>query len=348
MNAIMSAGRLEELVGRFAGARIAVLGDFFLDKYLAVDPQLAETSVETGKVAHQVVGVRAAPGVAGTVIGNLASLGAGTVHAIGFTGDDGEGFELRRGLTALNCRTEHLLSDPQRRTPTYLKPHDGSVAGLTGEHPRYDTKNRTPTAPPTERAIVAALDALLPQLDAVIIADQVEEDDCGVVTCAVRQAIGQRAEQHPHVVFWADSRRRICKYRHAIIKPNQFELIGWDSPPPGAEVPVDQLAPIIAAIGEYTRRPLVVTLGERGMLVCEGQLTHVPAVRVAGPVDTTGAGDSATAGAVLGLCAGATLPEAALVGNLTASITIEQLGTTGVARPGQLGPRLALWQKQRD
>ena len=63
----MTPQRLEELIARFPSRRIAVMGDFFLDKYLDVDPALAEPSVETGKTAHQVVSVRATPGAAGTV-----------------------------------------------------------------------------------------------------------------------------------------------------------------------------------------------------------------------------------------------------------------------------------------
>ena len=77
------------------------------------------------------------------------------------------------------------------------------------------------------------------------------------------------------------------------------------------------------------------------MLVSDPQPILVPGVRVEGPTDPTGAGDSATAGAVLALAAGAALPEAALVGNLVASITVEQLATTGTASPEQLPPRLA-------
>ena len=76
-------------------------------------------------------------------------------------------------------------------------------------------------------------------------------------------------------------------------------------------------------------------------------MTLVPGVRVEGPLDPTGAGDSATAGAVLALAAGATLPEAALMGNLVASITVQQLATTGTARPEELPPRLALWAEQQ-
>ena len=63
-------------------------------------------------------------------------------------------------------------------------------------------------------------------------------------------------------------------------------------------------------------------------------------------VDPTGAGDSATAGCVLALAAGANCIEAALLGNLVASITVQQLATTGTATPAQLPDRLEMWQQQ--
>lgn len=101
----MKPERLKELLNRFADCRIAVVGDYFLDKYLDVDPSLAEVSVETGKTANQVVGIRRFPGVAGTVVNNLAALGVGTLHAVGATGDDGEAYDLRQELEKLNCST---------------------------------------------------------------------------------------------------------------------------------------------------------------------------------------------------------------------------------------------------
>ncbi|MDY0165323.1 MAG: PfkB family carbohydrate kinase [Thermoguttaceae bacterium] len=336
--------RLNEIVGQFARVRIAVLGDFFLDKYLGVDPALAERSVETGKTAHQVVRVRHSPGAAGTVVANLAALGAGTLWTIGYAGDDGEGYELRQGLAAAGCRLGHLHVAPDRKTPTYLKPRDVNVPGLEGEHPRYDTKNRTPTPQPLEQAVLGSLDSLLPELDAVVIADQVEEAECGVVTTPVRNALTERAAAHPRIIFLADSRRRIGQFRGVLVKPNQFEAAGREFPRPGEEVPLDALVEAIPGLRKRVGTPVLVTLGSRGMLVSDPVPTHVPGVPVDGPTDPTGAGDSATAGTVLSLAAGATLPEACLVGNLVASITIEQLGTTGTARPEQLRPRLERWR----
>lgn len=342
----LESDRLTALIDRFASCRIAVCGDYFLDKYLEIDPALQEASLETGKPAHQVVGIRCSPGAAGTVVGNLASLGAGQLYAIGFIGDDGEACDLRQALRRLACSDEHLFTAEERFTPTYLKPRDRSVRGLVGEHSRYDTKNRQATPEAIQRRVVESLEAVARHVDAVVVMDQVEESECGVVTSTVRDALTRQARARRNVVFWADSRRRIGEFHGVIVKPNQFEAVGLVDPPPDAEVE-------LAVLGDAARRmrrdndaPIVVTRGAKGMIVSDPEWTAVPGVAVEGEVDTTGAGDSATAGTVLALAAGATLPEAAVVGNLVASITVQQLATTGVARPDQLPGRLALWQQQ--
>jgi sugar/nucleoside kinase (ribokinase family) len=67
----------------------------------------------------------------------------------------------------------------------------------------------------------------------------------------------------------------------------------------------------------------------------------VPAYPVSGPIDIVGAGDSTSAGIACALAAGAGLAEAAAFGNLVASVTIRQIGTTGIASPGQLRERWA-------
>jgi len=345
----MTPGRLAELIERFARLRVAVLGDFFLDKYLDVEPSLAEVSVETGKTAHQVAAVRHSPGAAGTIVSNLAALGAGAgaIHSIGYTGDDGESYELRKDLASLGCSLEHLHLVPERMTPTYLKPRDRGDPSLSGEHSRYDTKNRAPTPEHVQRRVVESLDALLPGLDAVIVLDQLEEEDCGVVTGRIVEALAERAERLPQTIFWVDSRRRIRRFRGVMIKCNQFEVAGWTDPRPGDFVPLDELMPALGKLRTANGAAVCVTRGGDGMIVTDPEPTIVPAASVDGPIDETGAGDSATAGAVLALAAGARLPEAALVGNLVASITIQQLATTGTARAEELPLRLELWRGQR-
>lgn len=342
----MNAGRLWDILSRFPACRVAVLGDFFLDKYLDTDPGLAELSVETGRTAHQVVSIRTSPGAAGTIVNNLASLGAGEVHALGVVGDDGEGYDLRKALLGLGCRTEGLVVSPGRFTPTYLKPRDVRRADLSGELDRYDTKNRTPTPGEVEDRVLGRLESLLPSLDAVAVEDQVEEEDCGVITTRVRERLAEWGRRHPEKVFWADSRARIGLFRNIMIKVNAREALR-QAFRPGAEEPDDAaVARAIPELRARAGRTVFVTAGRRGIWTSDPGPELVRAVRVPEPTDPTGAGDSATAGAVLALCSGATPAEAALLGNLVASLTVQQLATTGTARPEELVPRLELWLSQ--
>ena len=343
---MLTTDQLRQLLDRFTAQRIAVIGDFFLDKYLDTDPRLVETSIETGKSAHQVVSIRPSPGAAGTVVSNLAALQAGALHAIGAIGDDGEGYDLRRELERLGCTTSGLLKFPQLMTPTYLKPRDVTNPSLAGEHDRYDTKNRAATPDDIVAGVLDALDAVLGQVDAVIVADQVEEANCGIVTAALRDELARRARETPQLVFWADSRRHIREFRNMVIKPNQFEAVRHDSPLPTDVVELDALTAAVARLRAEVGGPVCVTRGAEGMLVCDQEITRIPGVRVEGPIDPTGAGDSVTAASVLALAAGATPPAAALVGVLTSSITVQQLATTGTAAPEELIERLKLWLEQ--
>jgi bifunctional ADP-heptose synthase (sugar kinase/adenylyltransferase) len=347
----MDAARLEQIIRRFPECRVAVLGDFFLDKYLDTDPELAQVSVESGKTAHQVVSIRTSAGAAGTIVNNLQALDAGKIYTLGITGDDGEGYELRKCLARLGCRMEGLISVPGLMTPTYLKPRNCRAADLSGEHERYDTKNRRPTPVDAQDKVLAYLESILPQVDAVAVQDQVEaeeEEDFGIVTARIKERLADLAVRFPDRVFWADSRARIGGFRNVMIKVNAREAVRQVFPP-GAENPDDEtVVRAMAELRKRTGKPVFVTAGERGIWTSDPEPALVRGVAVPEPTDPTGAGDSATAGGVLALCAGGTPREAALVANLVASITVQQLAVTGTAGRRELGPRLEMWRAQAE
>src|SRR5213080_2788167 len=97
---MLTAGRLDQILGRIPTLTVGVVGDLFLDRYLDIDAALTEPSIETGLDAYQVVRVRSSPGAAGTVINNLIALGVKQVWPVAVIGDDGEGYELRQALQA--------------------------------------------------------------------------------------------------------------------------------------------------------------------------------------------------------------------------------------------------------
>lgn len=336
----MTPHRLESLLSRFAGLSIMVVGDFFLDKYLVLDPALDEPSLETGLTARQVVARRCMPGAAGTVVANLHALGVGDLLAVGVTGDDGEGYELRKGLSAMGVRLDGLFESPDRFTPTYIKPMNREPGGER-ELNRIDIQNRTPTPRALEDRLIDFMEDMTPGVDGVIVLDQVGRRNTGVVTDRVRDAIGDLGRNLPEKVILADSRERIGDFHHVIRKGNRDELRGVDegTARPGEMGGADEKSGSgkMRGADETTARPVFVTLGADGLLLIDGEdRRHVPGVRVPEPVDTVGAGDSVTAGIVASLAAGATTMEAAQVGNLAASVTVRQLGVTGTASPAQL------------
>lgn len=340
----MDAQRLDCLLNHFPQVRVAVVGDFFLDRYLVINPALGEVSLETGLEAYQVVAQRSSPGAAGTVTSNLRALGVGQVLAVSILGRDGNGYDLRRGLEATGVALDYLLEAPDRFTPTYTKPMRRQPDGSEVEMNRLDIKNRQPLPADLEEALLERLRAVVPQVHGVLIADQVPERNCGVITDRVREEIAALARDHPEVVFIADSRRRIGEFRHVILKPNQREAVEavWPGSAGSGDRAVAQEAG--RQLAARNGRPVFVTLGPAGMLVCTPDgCERVPAFPVRGPIDIVGAGDSAFASIAAALCSGATPREAALLGNLVASITIQQLGTTGTATPDQVRERWAQW-----
>src|SRR5271154_6920435 len=115
----MEQARFHLLTTRYRKLRIAVMGDFCLDRYLEIDPARKEVSLETGLPVHNVVRVRSQPGGAGTILNNLAALGVAEIYPVGFAGEDGEGFELKRALSAVpGVNAESLFLTAERRTFT--------------------------------------------------------------------------------------------------------------------------------------------------------------------------------------------------------------------------------------
>lgn len=340
---MITSDRFLEILDAFPTVHLAVFGDFFLDKYLVIDPALSEPSLETGLDAFQVVNIRHSPGAAGTVTSNLAALQIGAIHAVGAIGDDGQGYELRQGLQRRGVDMTHLLVLEEIFTPTYTKPMVIQPDGSEQESNRLDLKNRRPLSESVQERLIEELETLLPEVQAVLIADQVAEPHLGVITPFVRERLADLAAAHEDKLFFADSRASIGEFRHVTIKPNAHEAaetVGAEAGGPtamGAVTDRNWLMEAGTALARRNARPVYITLGPDGMLVCdEDGATHVPGIPVQGPLDICGAGDSATAGITSALCAGATYEEAALFGNLVASITVQQIGTTGTATPAEV------------
>ncbi len=326
----MNALQVERLLEKFPQLTLLVVGDYFLDLYLDIDSALAEPSLETGLEAHQVVRMRAFPGAAGTVTSNLRALGVNVI-ALGVIGEDGNGYELKRALVATGVDLSSLIESRERVTPAYTKPmRDGR------ELNRLDIKNRTPLPRTIEDEIILRWRGLVPRVDGILIVDQVQESNCGIITDRVREAIVTLAREQPDKIFVAESRERIGLFRDVIVQANAREARRATG------------LPDLEACGKRlsaNNRAALVTVGADGIWVFDANgCTRAPAVPVEGEIDPVGAGDSVCAGVAAALCAGASVYQAAEIGNLVAAVTIQQIGVTGTATPAQV---IAMHQVQQ-
>jgi rfaE bifunctional protein kinase chain/domain len=340
----MERALLERILQDAGSLKIMVVGDYFLDHYLFIDPAKKEFSRETGKQVYQVARVRSSPGAAGSVVSKLSALGVQSIIAVGAIGLDAYGHELKKLLQAEGADTANLVEIPARVTPTYIKP-TLEFERYKEELNRLDIKNGRPTPAELDKQFIDAIRNEGPSCHAVIVIDQVEEPECGVITSRVRSALKELGERYPELIILVDSRKRIGQFERVMLKPNEFEAgeaLGVKSAAEAPEWAVQRLY-------EQTGRPVFLTCGEKGQWVYDGtQAVHVPALKVAGPIDIVGAGDSTSAGIVTALAAGAKPHEAAFFGNLVASITITKIGTTGTASPEEIRARFDEYANARE
>ncbi|GHU81055.1 hypothetical protein FACS189468_2680 [Spirochaetia bacterium] len=316
-----------------------MVGDFFLDKWLEIDRSLDEDSVETGLTAYQVVTKRVYAGAAGTVLSNLSVLGVGQLYALGFLGDDGEGFEMLRLLKDLKVNTDSLIISGEVMTPTYTKPVFRRKDGLE-ETNRLDHKNVRPTPPEIEQRIIDSVWEAAPRVDALIALDQLVDEGFGALTPRVRDELAKAAEKYPKIILYADSRAFIKKFRNMIIKCNNLEAVKLFHPGREGKADLEEVGECLLGLSKLTGRQVFISCGSKGVLVLDeaGRPALVPTAPLPPDtkIDIVGAGDACTSGIVTTLCCGGSPREAAFVGNLVASNTIQVIGTTGTATREQV------------
>jgi bifunctional ADP-heptose synthase (sugar kinase/adenylyltransferase) len=171
---------------------------------------------------------------------------------------------------------------------------------------------------------------------AMILLDQVDLPETGVVTSRLLEAVRAIVNELPGLPIVADSRRGLRDYPPVILKMNAAELSTLSGTEDDNDI--DAITRVAAALARRHSRPVFITLSERGILGASpgAAVEHVPALPVRGPIDVVGAGDAVTANLTAGLAAGASVREAMEIAMAAASIVIHQLGTTGTASVEQI------------
>ncbi len=324
---IEEKNELIEIIRRFSGRKVAVIGDLMLDVYVwgkvdRISPEAPVPVVQVGRRSQCLGG-------AANVMRNVVTLG-GTVFALGVVGDDYSGRELGKLLQEYGIDASGVMVDPERPTTQKQRVMAGSQQLL-----RIDYEELAPVGEPIRRALVERLRRLLQTeaLDAVVIEDYAK----GLFSEAMAQEIVDLANCYGVMVTLdPNPRNPMCLHGLTIMKPNRNEAYAMAGmnlparlPPPAEDVELRDVARKLR--GCWQVKYLLISLAAQGMaLFMDGDDYALIPTRAREVYDVSGAGDTVIAACTLALAAGGAAVEAAAIANHAAGIVVGKLGTVTV------------------
>ena len=319
--------RLRAIIERFARQRVLVIGDVMLDEF--VWGKVSRVSPEAPVPVVEVTREGWYPGGAANVARNLKDF-AGAVHLMGLTGADAEATRLRQLLTEEGIGIDCLAQDSGRRTTVKTR-----IIARQQQVVRVDREQKAPPSPAQTDAALACFERLLPDLDAVIVADYAK----GFLEQDFADRLSQSIVRAGKILTVDPAPRNPLHWSGATaIKPNRpeaFDFAGMPYADAAGDPSQDQALLKAAAtlLAKWAPATVLITLGEQGMLVLEQHRppVHTP-TRAKEIYDVSGAGDTAIALFTLALAAGASAADAAEIANHASGIAVGKLGTAPITR----------------
>ena len=318
--------KLQGILGRFRGKKIAVVGDVGIDRYTigSVERISPEAPVPIVCVTEEKLKL----GLAANVADNIQAL-TGVPYLLGVVGQDREADDFRDLLKKSRIKSSFLIEDGSRRT--VLKER---VVSDRQQLVRIDYESPHRIDGKIEKQILKLFQKMISSVDAVIVEDYRKGLFTDVTDAMdsmlsdifqIAQNAGKWVAVDPHL------QARAVSYRGAtILTPNTKEaeaLAGRSISDSAslAKVGFDLLKATGAA-------HLVITRGKEGMALFsrENPVVRLIPTYAREVYDVSGAGDTVIAVLLLALVAGATLEEAAILGNLAAGIEVGKRGTATV------------------
>jgi D-glycero-beta-D-manno-heptose-7-phosphate kinase len=297
---------------------VLVVGDVGVDKYTygEVNRISPEAPVPVLEVSREWTKL----GLAANVSDNLKSLKVDSTIC-GVIGDDVRGSLLESLLEENNLKIWGIVRDTNRKT-TYKERMTTNSQQIC----RVDYETLGPVDPITKTKILNRVKELSINSSCLIIEDYGK----GLLSEDLSQAMITHFKSQNKMVAVDPSRSTPpLWYRGAnLLKPNYLESKMMAQALGYTETNVEKLAKLL--VDKLSLEKIIITLGAEGMAFIDtlgdGQLHRIPTV--ANEVfDVSGAGDTAISAITACLAAGASLEEAAWIGNCAAGVVVGKKGT---------------------
>lgn len=293
-----------------------VVGDLALDEFITGQVERVSREAPVMILRHETT--ERLPGGGANAVYNFACLGA-QVKAVGLLGEDEQGRVLQQMFDASGIDTEGVLIDPDRPTVTKTRISGHARQSVTQQIVRLDRKSDQLPCLSLQTQLAEYIRSQVLAVDAIVCSDYGD----GVLTASVISA----ALSHPRTVV--DSQQQLGRYEGALLftpnLPEAEKAVGYTI---NDSQTLKRAGKDLLALTQA--KQILITRGDQGMSLFDlaGNEQHIPAFNRTEVFDVTGAGDTVVAGLTLGLAAGASFWEAAVLGNLAASIVVRSFGTT--------------------
>lgn len=311
--------RLAEAILSFPRCRIFVIGDLMLDTFIwgdvnRISPEAPVPVVEVREETRLLGGTA-------NVVHNVASLGA-QASAAGTIGDDLSGKRMVELFREIGVSADGLVIEEGRPTTTKTR-----IIAQNQQVVRFDREWRRPMRGTTLEKILGYVHDRIPQVDALIVSDYAK----GMVTQEMMDGIRALRRQTGIPVVVDPKVRQVELYRGmTMVTPNHHEASRMADREIHDEESLGEAGRLL--IQKLECEMLLVTRGKHGMrlFLNDGTTEDIPTV-ARHVYDVTGAGDTVLAAVTLGMAAGLSPVEAAILANIAAGIVVGEVGTATVS-----------------
>lgn len=253
---------------------------------------------------------------------NLSTLNNGKVSVIGVYGNDYYASILLNAFKEANINTEYMVQDQNRATTVKTRISGSCSQSVTQQIVRIDRETIEPVSQDIENKVIQQMEKAIPLHDAVILSDY----NIGLLTNNIINKAIELCKKYNKIIV-VDAQKDLERYSGVTsMTPNQ----------PDTEKAVGFFIKdeeTLKKAGEELLRKTkaesaLITLGGDGMALFErnGNYEKIPVFNKTDVFDVTGAGDTVVATYTLALAGGLSKKDAAILGNLAASIVIRYFG----------------------
>ncbi|MCR5261506.1 MAG: bifunctional hydroxymethylpyrimidine kinase/phosphomethylpyrimidine kinase [Candidatus Gastranaerophilales bacterium] len=300
--------------------KILVIGDVAIDEMIYGDTERISREAPVLILRH--TKTKIILGAASNAAHNISTLNGGKVSVIGTYGEDYYGSVLLQAFKDAKVDTSYMVLAPERPTTVKTRISGSCSQSVTQQIVRIDRQTTENLSKETEDKVCKNIEKAIPDFDGVILSDY----HLGTLTDKVIKTAIKTAKKYNKVIV-ADVQKDMARYKGVTaMTPNQPDTEKFVGFFIKDEKSLEKAGKKL--IHDADSELMLITRGGDGMAVFskDGTYDVIPVFNKTDVFDVTGAGDTVVASFTLGLAAGLTPKNSAIIGNLAASIVIRSFG----------------------